>query len=182
MAFTSTLHNLRIGLSDSDRGVYETLELRIARHPSEGLPFMLTRVLAYCLFYEPEIAFSRGLAAPDEPALWVRSLDGRVLLWIDVGRPSADRLHKAGKAAERVVVCTFQDPRVLQRAVAGERIHRAAEIELVTFPTNVLDALEAQIAKRMDWDVVVTGGQLYVTTGGITSEGELVREPLIKEG
>ena len=77
------------------------------------------------------------------------------------------------------MVCTFQDPRVLQRAVAGERIHRAAEIELVTLPTSVLDALESQVAKRMDWDVVVTGGQLYVTTGTTTSEGELVREPLV---
>ena len=179
MAFTSTLHNLRIGLSDSDRGVYETLELRVARHPSEGLPFMLTRVLAYCLFWEPEIAFSKGLAAPDEPALWVRSLDGRVLLWIDIGRPSADRLHKASKAAGRVVVCTFQDPRILQRAITGERIHRAEAIELVTLPASVLDALEAQIAKRMDWEVVVTGGQLYVTTGGMTCEGELMREPLV---
>lgn len=179
MAFTSTLHNLRIGLSDTDRGVYETLELRIARHPSEGLPFMLTRVLAYCLFWEPDIAFSKGLAAPDEPALWVRSLDGRALLWIDIGRPSADRLHKASKAAERVVVCTFQDPRVLQRAIAGERIHRAESIELVTLPTSVLDPLETHIAKRMDWEVVVTGGQLYVTTSGSTCEGELIREPLV---
>ena len=81
MANTATLHNLRVTLSDSDRGVYESFELRIARHPSEGLPYMLTRVLAYCLFWEADIAFSKGQSEPDEPdepALWVRSLDGRV--------------------------------------------------------------------------------------------------------
>ena len=179
MAQTATLHTVRIGLSDSDRGVYETLELRVARHPSETLPYMLTRTLAYCLFWEPEIAFSKGLSTVDEPAVWVRSLDGRVKLWIDVGHPSADRLHKASKSAERVVVCTHQEPRVLQRALAGERIHRAQDIELVGIPGKLLEALEPQMARRMDWDVVVTGGQVYITSAGETHEGTLTRESLV---
>ncbi len=179
MANTATLHNLRVTLSDSDRVVYESFELRIARHPSEGLPYMLTRVLAYCLFWEADIAFSKGLSEPDEPALWVRSLDGRVKLWIDIGRPSAERLHKASKAAERVVVCTYQDPRILQRAIAGERIHRGEDIELVAFPSSLIAELEALVSKRMDLEVVITGGQLYVTSGGITSDGAISREPLV---
>ena len=96
-----------------------------------------------------------------------------------MGHPSADRLHKASKSAERVVVCTHQEPRVLQRALAGERIHRAADIELVGMPGKLLAALEPQMERRMDWDVVITGGQLYVTSGGETFEGTLTREPLL---
>lgn len=179
MALTSTLHHIRIALSDTDRGVYETFELRVARHPSETLPYMLTRVLAYCMFWDAGIAFSKGLSTPDEPALWIRTLDGRVRLWIEIGRPGADRLHKASKTAERVVVCTSQDPRLLLRSIAGERIHRADQIELVVFPAGLMGELEAQVGKRMDWEVVVTGGQLYVTTPGGTSAGELVRQPLV---
>jgi uncharacterized protein YaeQ len=178
MALTATLHTLRIDLSDSDRGVYETLELRVARHPSETATHMLTRVLAYCLFWEAEIAFGRGLSAADEPAVWVRALDGRVRLWIDVGSPSAERLHKASKAAERVAVCTHQDPRVLQRALAGERIHRAEQIELVSLPAALLAEFEPHVHKRMDWALVVTGGQLYVTTAGHTFEAAIGRQPL----
>ena len=36
MALSSTVYTLDIDLADSDRGVYETLALRVARHPSES--------------------------------------------------------------------------------------------------------------------------------------------------
>ncbi|HVR96035.1 MAG TPA: YaeQ family protein, partial [Thermoanaerobaculia bacterium] len=32
MALTSTIYNLEIELADVDRGVYETLDLRVAQH------------------------------------------------------------------------------------------------------------------------------------------------------
>jgi uncharacterized protein YaeQ len=178
MALTATLHTIQVALSDTDRGVYENFELRVARHPSEGLAYMLTRVLAYCLFWETDIAFSKGLSTPDEPAVWVRALDGTIKLWIEVGRPNAERLHKASKAAERVVVVSCQDPRVVLRGLAGERIHRADEIEMVWLPATLTDALEEKVAKRMNLEVMVTGGRLYVTTGTATIEGEIDREPL----
>jgi uncharacterized protein YaeQ len=180
MALTATLHTLRISLNDADRSVYETLELRVARHPSETVPYMLSRTLAYCLFWEADISFSKGLSTTDEPAVWVKRLDGRVKLWIDVGHPSAERLHKASKAAERVVVCGFQDPAALRRTLAGARIHRAQEIELVTLPAELLAPLEAQLERRMDWDVAVAGGQLYVTTAGQTLTGEIMRAALLE--
>jgi uncharacterized protein YaeQ len=175
MALTATLHTLRVTLNDADRGVYETLELRIARHPSETLSYMLTRTLAYCLYWEAEIAFSKGLSTTDEPAVWVKNLDGRIKLWIDVGHPSAERLHKASKAAERVAVCTAQDPAALTRTLADARIHRADQLELLGLPAAVLGPLEALVERRMDWDVAVSGGQLYVTTAGQTLAGELSR-------
>src|SRR6185436_10361861 len=75
MALTATIHHFTIRLSDVDRGVYETLELKAAKHPSESDEYLVTRVLAYCLEYAEGIAFSRGLAEPDEPAQLLRSLE-----------------------------------------------------------------------------------------------------------
>ncbi len=72
MAQGPTIYTLTITLSDVDRSVYETLELRVARHPSESMRFMLTRVLAYCLSYEDGIAFSKGgISDTDEPPVAV---------------------------------------------------------------------------------------------------------------
>lgn len=51
MATGSTIHTLAIELSDSDRNVYQSLELRVARHSSETAEFMLARILAFCLEY-----------------------------------------------------------------------------------------------------------------------------------
>ena len=62
MALSATVHTFEIELADVDRGVYESLSLKVARHPSETEDFLLTRVLAYCLEYADGIAFSRGLA------------------------------------------------------------------------------------------------------------------------
>ena len=52
MALTATVYNFDIELADMDRGVYETLDLRVARHPSESAEYMVVRVLAFCLEYE----------------------------------------------------------------------------------------------------------------------------------
>ena len=82
---TPTIHNFEIELSDVDRGVYETLALRVARHPSETEDYLVTRVLAYCLEYADGISFSNGLAEPDEPPLAVRDLTGVTRVWIDIG-------------------------------------------------------------------------------------------------
>ena len=180
MALTATLYTLRIELNDADRGVYEALELRVAQHPSETLPYMLSRILAYCLFWETDIGFSKGLSTTDEPAVWVKTPDGRIALWIDVGHPSAERLHKASKAAQRVAVCTSHDPASYQRTFSGARIHRAQEIELVGLPAPLIGQLETQITRRMAWELAVTGGQLYITTGGQTFTGELSRTALLQ--
>src|SRR5688500_9534408 len=110
VALTATIYTFDIQLAHVDRGVYETLALRAARHPSETEEYLLTRVLAYCLEYAEGIAFSKGLAEPDEPALAVRDLTGALRVWIDVGAPDAARLHKASKAAPRVAVYTHRDP------------------------------------------------------------------------
>src|SRR5438552_923762 len=98
MALPSTLYTLEIDLSDVDRGVYESLALKVARHPSETAEYLITRLLAYCLEYTEGLSFSRGLAEPDEPALAVRDLTGAVTSWIEVGAPDAARLHRASKA------------------------------------------------------------------------------------
>jgi uncharacterized protein YaeQ len=51
MALTATIYNFDVDLSDSDRGVYETVSLRVAQHPSESDEYLIARVLAYLLEY-----------------------------------------------------------------------------------------------------------------------------------
>ena len=86
MALTSTVYTFDIDLSDVDRGVYETLNLRVARHPSETEEYLLTRLLAFCLEYTEGIAFGRGISEPDDPPLAVRDLTGSYsAIWLVLG-------------------------------------------------------------------------------------------------
>ena len=112
MALGATIHTFAVQLADVDRGVYEDLTVRVARHPSETETFMMTRVLAYCLEFEEGIAFSEGISKADEPAVLVRDLTGRLIAWIEVGAPDADRLRLP---VEEVV--TFLDTLLIGAAV-----------------------------------------------------------------
>lgn len=178
MALDATVHVFTIRLADTDRGVFETLELRVARHPSESAEYLLTRVLAYCLEYTEGIAFSKGLSSPDEPAITVRDLTGALRAWIEIGTPDAARLHKASKATKRVVVYTHKDVAALLAQLGSERIHRAAEIEIRAMDRPLLDALVALLARRMDFDLAVTEGDLYLSLGDKTLTGVVTQHRL----
>jgi uncharacterized protein YaeQ len=178
VALTATVRRLKVQLSDVDRGVYEQLDLRLAQHPSETELFLVTRALAYCACFAEGIEFGRGLSNVDEPALWIKAPDGRIEAWIEVGTPSAERLHRASKAAPRVCVFTQHDPQLIVRDAQKTSIHRAHEIELYAPDPLVLRALAERVERAMSWELSISGGQLYVGVGGDTFEGPLTRVPL----
>ena len=175
MALTATVYNLDVELADTDRGVYESLSFKVAQQPSESDEHMMARVLAYCLEYTEGIGFSKGIADPEDPALFVRDLTGALRVWIDIGSPDAARLHKAGKAAPRVVVYTHKEPAQLLRALDGERIHRAEALELYALDREMIAELVTHRDRRTKLDVTVTQGHLYVTIDGETYEGTVER-------
>jgi len=178
MALNSTVYNFDVQLSDVDRSVYDALSLRVARHPSETEDYLVTRVLAYCLEYTEGIAFSKGLAAPDEPAIVVRDLTGALQVWIEIGSPDADRLHKANKASPRVVVYTHKDPERLVQQLSSERIHKAESIEIRAVDRALLAALVERLDRRTGWELAVSDGHLYLTVGGVTLDGAVERHSL----
>jgi len=165
LALSATIYHFDIQLANVDRGVYESLALKVARHPSEAEDYLVARVLAYCLELTEGLVFSRGLSEPDEPALAVRDLTGALRAWIDVGAPDAARLHKAAKAAPRVAVYTHKSPETLLRQLAGERIHRAEAIELYAFDRDLIAGLAARLERRMAFDLSVTDAHLFVSAG-----------------
>ena len=173
MALGAVIHQFGIQLSHVDRGVYETLDLRVARHPSESARFLCARVLACCLEHREGLAFSKGLAEPDEPALEVRDLTGARLAWIEVGAPDAGRLHRASKAVPRVAVYSHDGAERYWESLAGERIHRAGSLELVALDRALVAALEARLERRMTFDLSVTDGVLYLTLDGELLTGTL---------
>ena len=178
MALTSTIYTVDIDLADADRGVYETLALRVARHPSESESYLVARILAYAREYTEGIAFSAGLSDPDQPPIAVRDLTGALRSWIEIGTPDAARLHRASKAAPRVAVYTHKDPRQLLHRLSGERIHRVAALELYAIDRGLIEALAGRLERRFACSLSISGGDFYVSIGADTLTGGLVRHRL----
>ena len=117
MAQPSTTYKFELNLTDLDRNVYQSVKQTIARHPSETEERMAVRLLAYALWYNEQLSFGRGLSDVDEPALWEKSLDDRVLHWIEVGQPDADRLTWCSRRTERTSLLAYGSLRVWETKV-----------------------------------------------------------------
>jgi uncharacterized protein YaeQ len=183
MALTATIYHFQITLSDVDRGVYEALDLRIARHPSETMRYLITRTLAYCLSFEDGIVFSKGgLSSVEEAPVSVRDATGVLRAWIDIGQPSAERLHKASKAAARVALFTHVELPLLLREVSARPIHRVEQLEVWRLDASFLDALDEKLERNSKFELVRTDGQLYVTIAGETLNGSLTQCSLVADG
>jgi uncharacterized protein YaeQ len=174
MALTATIYSFETELADIDRSVYETLNLRLARQPSETLEFMLTRFLAYCLEYTEGIAFTEGVAAGDEPAVLIRDLTGRITAWIEVGMPDAQRLHRGSKLAGRAAVYTHRHAAKVLEELNDRKIHQAAEIPVYEFGRGFVEAVAAVLQRREQVSVSITERQLYLDVSGQTFHAEIV--------
>jgi uncharacterized protein YaeQ len=178
VALSATVYTIDIDLADSDRGVYETLALRVARHPSESEEYLLTRVLAYALEYTDGIEFSKGgLSDTDDPPIAVKDLTGQYRAWIEVGLPDADRLHRAAKAAPRVAVYVHRDPAQWRQRLEGARIHRGEQIGFFAIDRELLTALVARLERRMAFALSVNDRELYLSIGDATLTGVVEQLP-----
>lgn len=175
MALTATIYNFDVELADSDRGVYESLALRVAQHPSESDEYLVARVLAYLLEYIEGIEFSRGVSTPDEPTIFVRDLTGAMTTWIDVGTPDPARLHKAQKAAARVAVYCHKDPAQWLKQIEAATIHRADALELYAIDRALVADLASRLERRVGFSVTVNERELYVSIGADNVAGHVTR-------
>lgn len=179
MALSSTIFNVSVDLSDVDRGVYESIQVRLAMHPSETMEYMATRLLAYCLEFTEGIEMTAGLSDGDEPAIVVRDLTGRLTAWIEIGLPDADRLHRASKLAQRVAVYTHRDLRILLAQLEGKRIHRAEELAVYSFDPAFVAEFAEGFERRSSMTLSVTEGHLYLDINGHAMETTVRNTPLL---
>ena len=178
MALGATMYVFTVELADSDRGIYETLEIRAAMHPSESAEYLWTRVLAYCLEYSEGIAFSKGLADRDEPTLYARDLTGALTLWVEIGTPTAERVHQGSKACGRVVIYCHKDAELLASKLREAAVHRAEAVELYALGRDFLQELVKRLERRLTLSLTVADRHLYCSIGADSFDCQLQRLPI----
>jgi uncharacterized protein YaeQ len=171
---TTTLYRFQIELSDIPRAIYETLDFRVAQHPSESMPYLLTRILAFVLNTTEDLTFApTGLHDPDAAAINIPEANGGFKTLIEIGSPSARKLHKATKTAKSVKIYTYKNPNTLIEEIRSEKVHRAQEIELYSVPMSFLSELEPLLKRDNRWGILFDDGTITIQAGDISVSGEL---------
>lgn len=168
------MYRTTIQLSDIDRGAYETIKATVARHPSETEERLVARLLASALFYEEGLEFTKGISAGDDPDLWSKGGDGRVLLWVEVGLPESERLIKAARHAERValLVCGNALPNWERQQLP--KLVDVTNLTIRRIDQTFIKQLVALLERSINWEITVTEGSLYLQTAGESLETILI--------
>ncbi|MSP91321.1 MAG: hypothetical protein EXR79_05905 [Myxococcales bacterium] len=165
---------VRLQLSDLDRGIYATRVITCAQFPDEPDEHVLLRFLAHVLFFDERLEDAQGWLDPHRPDLWATDLTGVTTLWIEVGPPPMKRLAKALARSKGVrCVALFADPveaATFRAAVLAERPRHIENLELHLVPQEFLSWLEGIGHRSMNWSATLTEGTLYLDSDGETNQ------------
>ncbi len=161
MALKATIYKADLQVVDMDRNYYADHALTIARHPSETDERMMARVLAYALYAQEGIAFTKGLFDVDEPEVWVRNMAGEITLWIELGQPDEARIRRACSRAEQVVVLCYSSSCDLWWKPLAGKLTRLANLTVLNLPVATSQALAALAARSMRLQCMVQDGEIW---------------------
>ena len=166
MALRATIFKLDLHVADMARGYYNSHTLTLARHPSETDERMMARILAFALFADEQLAFTRGLSTTEEPSIWQKDLTGAIRLWIDLGHPDERRLLQASGKSDRVAVCCYGGQ---ASAVWWKGMQKAADrirnLTVLAIDPSDLSALANMVQRSMTLHVNIDENTLLVSSG-----------------
>ncbi len=122
-----------------------------------------------------------GIGQAEEPTIFARDLAGQLTLWVEVGLPDAERMHRAAKAAPRTALYTHRDAPIIWRNFESATIHRAEEVPLYVVDVRFLRRLGEKIERRTSFDLSITERQVFLGLGGETFETSIPALPLQRQ-
>ena len=169
MALNATIYKFNVALSDMNRNLFESFLLTVAQHPSETLERMMVRVMVYCCHYSSHLEFTKGLSTPETPDIWLKTLDGQTAQWLEVGEPAADKIKKATRVAQNVVVYSFNSK---SSVWWGQEQSNFADlrVNVMQFQWPSVAALAKLVSRTMTIAVTISESSIYITTDDATAE------------
>ena len=162
MAIKPTIYKLQIAISDFNRDYYDSVNLTVALHPSETLERMMVRIVAYCLNAQENITFTKGLSNVEEPDIWVKTLDDLLILWIEVGEPSPDRIKKSSRLAPEVKIYSFNSKSDTWWKQSKDKVGQFKNVLFYQFDWQQTQILATFVERSMDWSLSISGDTVYI--------------------
>lgn len=164
MALRATIYKAELQIADMDQHRYADHALTLARHPSETDERMMARVLAYALYAQEGIAFTKGLFDVDEPEVWVKNRMDEITLWIDLGQPDEARIRRAcSRAAQVVVLCYGSGCEVWWKQIAS-KLTRFSHLSVLQLSADTSRELAALATRGMKLQCLVQDGAILINS------------------
>ncbi len=161
MALKATIFKAELQIADMERHYYQTHSLTIAQHPSETDERMMVRVLAFALYADEQLAFTKGISTDDEPDLWRKSLSDEIELWLELGQPDEKRLRKAAGRAKQVVIMTYNSrSAAVWRKQMHEALGKLDNVTVRSLSNETVEALGKLAQKNMNLQCTIQDGEI----------------------
>jgi len=172
VSFVDGFYSFSVALTNTDRGLYERLRVKAAKHPYESLRHLFARMLAYTHCYEPGLEFSQGLYEPKQPTMWKKDVLGKLLIWAEVGVPEKKKLQHAvreHREGTRHVIYFYEQGHVedfCHSCLRGSSSNWAAPIEFYEIDLERLGEAVELLGTRTSWEETFVDEVLYLVMNG----------------
>lgn len=161
MALKATIFKADLQIADMDRHYYNSHALTIAQHPSETDERMMVRVLAFAMYADERLAFTKGISTDEEPDLWLKSLSDEIELWIELGQPDEKRLRKAAGRAKQVVIITYNSrSAAVWRGQMQEALSKLSNVTVRALSNDTVEALAKLAQRSMSLQCTIQEGEV----------------------
>ncbi len=131
-----------------------------ALHENETTAHFLMRLIGYCLISYQDGATISHHNSKSEPEVWIRDAVEHYQVWLDVDEPDFEKVLKAAKQADNVVIVTRRGSLWLEEH--GARCERLANVHLIVLEEEFITRLAAHITRKLNWSVTIEEDKLAI--------------------
>ncbi len=173
MSFLDAFYSFTMQITDSERGVYEKIRIKVPRHPNESPAFFYARIFIYAHVYQPSLEFVPG-AESKGPTIRLLDLLGNMRLWVQVECPDSEKIQRAirtHKHAEyRVYFLHDEDVERCAHSLRGSKTNWIEPVQFFRLDAEFLEALAATERSSSYWEITFVDTTAYVIANGVELE------------
>ncbi|MDG1732648.1 MAG: YaeQ family protein [Thalassotalea sp.] len=163
MAIKATIYKATIQLSDMDRHYYDTINVTIARHPSETERRLMVRILAYILNAQEGLQFTKGLSEDDEPEMWVKNYSDVLELWIELGQLDEKRIKKGCSRAKQMHLYSYGSSASTWWQKIKNKLSGFNNLSVTHISEETCEQLLQLHSRTMDLQCSIDSGQIWLS-------------------
>lgn len=171
-------YHFKVTLADLARGVEAQGQIVPLHHREETLEKFYLRVLAWALFWTPDLQIAPPTHDPDAPSLFADDPTGRKSVWIAVDPEDAEAIgHAIRHNRGATVGAAFSDRAALERFLATTRGVKGLDAaEFLLVDEELLHQMAAALdERRYDLAITVVEDHLYLQAGRRSFDGLITR-------